>query len=107
MTVPRYCSITDCHRAAAFGDVALQPPDEPRVVVGVDEDLHVHQLAQRGISIDEDAFDDDRAARRDGLGVGCRAWRAKSYIGTSTVWPARSASTCWTSRSVSSESGWS
>ena len=47
------------HRPAALGDVALQPPDEPRVVVGVDEHLDVHQLAQVRVREDQDALDDD------------------------------------------------
>ena len=57
------------HRAAALGDVALQPADEARVVVGVDEHLDVHQRAQRRVGEDQDALDDDRAARRRPVSV--------------------------------------
>ncbi len=56
------------HRPAALGDVALQPANEPRVGVGVDEHLDVHQFAQRRVGEDEDAFDDDGPARMDGFG---------------------------------------
>jgi len=47
----------------ALGDVALQAADEPRVGVGVDEELDVHQRAQRRVRIDQQPFDDDGAAR--------------------------------------------
>ncbi len=58
------------HHAAAFGDVTLQPADEPRVVVGVDEDLDVHQTAQLLIGEDQDAFDDHDRTRFDHDNVG-------------------------------------
>ena len=42
-----------------------QPADEPRVVVRVDEDFHIHQPAQRRVREDQDALNDDgRAGRR-------------------------------------------
>ena len=53
------------HGSPALRDVALQPPDEPRVVVGIDEHLDVHERAQRGVGINKDAFNDDRAPGGD------------------------------------------
>ena len=49
------------------------------VVVGVHEHLDVHQVAQRGVGEDQDALDDDGAARARPVSVtGLRAWRVKS-----------------------------
>ena len=56
------------HRASPFRDIPLESPNEPRVIVGVDEHLDIHQPPQLGVRIDEDAFDDDGAAGREGLG---------------------------------------
>jgi len=50
------------HRPPALGHVAAEPPNEPHVVVGVDEHLDVEQPAEGGVGEDEDAFHDD--ARR-------------------------------------------
>jgi len=55
------------HGPSAFRDVALQPSDEPRVVIGVDEDLDVHELTQGRIREDQNALDDDCPPRKDGL----------------------------------------
>ena len=95
------------HRAAALGDVALQATDEPGVVVGVDEHLDVHLGAERGVGEDQDALDDDRAARRDGLGA-VRADVTGEVVERRLDGAAGlQLGTCRTIRSVSSESGWS
>jgi hypothetical protein len=53
---------------AALGDVALQTPDEARVVVCIHEYLDVHQLAEIGIGVDQNPLDNQRTARRDDFG---------------------------------------
>jgi hypothetical protein len=56
--------------APALRRVALQPSDESKVVVSVHEHLHVHQLAQRRIGENQDAFDNHAGARHDGVVMG-------------------------------------
>ncbi len=68
MTVPRVLLDHRLHRPPAFGHVALEPADDTRVVVGIDEHLDVHERAQRRIREDENAFDDEGAARLDAVG---------------------------------------
>ena len=67
LTVPEILIDDRLDRPAAIGDVALQPADEARVGVGVHEHFDVHQPAQFSVGEDEDAFDDDGAARRGGF----------------------------------------
>jgi len=45
--------------AAAFVDVSFQAPHEAEVGSGVNEDLQIHHLAQRGIRERQDALDQD------------------------------------------------
>ncbi len=56
--------------AAALGDVALQPADEPDVGVRVDVDLHVEDLPELGLGVDEDAVHEDDLARLDAARLG-------------------------------------
>ena len=66
-------------RAAALLEVAADAAHQPDVGVGVDEDLDVHLLAQRGLGEHEDALDDDDAApARRGASRCARVWVAKS-----------------------------
>ena len=51
--------------AAALLDVAADAADDADVGVGVDEDLDVDLLAQRGLDEHEDALDDDHARGLD------------------------------------------
>ena len=52
-------------RAATLLEVAADAAHQPDVGVGVDEDLDVHLIAQRGLGEHEDALDDDHRARLD------------------------------------------
>jgi len=51
--------------AAAMLEIAADAAHEPDVRIGVDEDLHVHLFAQRGLCEHEDALDDDHGSRHD------------------------------------------
>ncbi len=64
-TVLRYWSITDSNVRPRSCDVALQPPQQPQVGVGVDVDLDVHLIAQPLVGEDEDALDQDDRLRID------------------------------------------
>src|SRR5690606_18373027 len=48
-----------------IADVTLQPANEAHVVVRLDEDPDVEQVAQASIGKDQDAFDQDDALRVD------------------------------------------
>jgi len=54
-------------RPTALGDVALQTADEADVRVGIHEELNIKQLAQGWLGKEQDAFDEDDAARLDRL----------------------------------------
>src|SRR5262245_17628653 len=52
-------------RAPTFLNVALEPADETQVVSRIHEDFDVHQLPQRGVGEDQNAFEDQYRLRLD------------------------------------------
>ncbi len=62
-TVAMYCFDDHFHRPPALADVALEPPYEAQVRLGIHEDLDVHQIAQLTILENQNSFDDDRRPR--------------------------------------------
>ena len=64
---------------SAFGDVPGHDPHQAVIVIGIDEDLDIHLVAQFLAGEDEDALDDDYISglHGDGFGLGTRA----GYIG--------------------------
>ena len=78
-----------------------------RVSSSVSTNTHIHQLSQRGIRVDEDAFHDDRAPGDDRF-ARVLAGVPRKIVDRGFDRPPGPQIIMWrTIRSVSSESGWS
>ena len=67
-TDDRYCRLHRLEAAAALLEVAPQAPQDAHVGVGVDEELDVHEPAQRLLGQDQDPLEQDHRPRRQRVG---------------------------------------
>ena len=79
-TVRRYCASIEAMSRPRSSMSRRIAPQQPNVVVGVDEETKVERVAQIGDGEDEDALDDDDRARRDGPSLGAPGVRGEVVL---------------------------